>query len=861
MSTPHTSATAPAATLLEDVGFVIVDEASIPARAARLAPVPTHLHPKVRAALSARYPNGLYRHQVLAIDALLNGEHVTLSTPTASGKTLAFVAHAAHMLLTSKERGTPARVLALYPAKALIQDQLGAWRELLDGLGLRVVIADGSVDPLARGPLIAGADVVLMTPDAAHAWLLRVGGEKIRRAFLDQLRLLVLDEAHSYDGAFGTNMAHFLRRVTAIAGRHQVVASTATLSDAATFVEALTGRVSTCIGAADDGSEAPTKSIVIVQHADEQKGFDGNIALVRRLASGDLGRFLVFADSRKLVEMTVAAVHRRGDEVETTDDAAEPDIVLAELGLGSQPGVLPYRAGYEECDRRAIQDALTAGRLVGVVATSALELGIDIGAMECVVLLAPPPSMKSFWQRFGRAGRRSTPGLCILIDDEGVIERASGIDAWCARPIEPSRLYLKNRYIQYGHALCAAAEITEVGRARVDFNSFASLPPEFRAHVENELDPKHAVEPDLYALKQRGAQPHLEFPLRRATDKSFEVQMRGSGQRKGELTHPQMLREAYPGAVYHYLARPFRVSRVDERKGICECHPARGLTTRPTAQTTVFPRFANGALQLSKSDRGFVCEAELQVSERVVGFTEIRGAQRVAHEYGPMSPWSQRPLQRFFETSGVCWWERDGVAASERVAGWIRSAFCERFGVQDQDVGVGLFHAQAGPAGLAGVFKGACIYDATNGSLRLTSILAANFVEVVDAAIGAARAVGEDDDAEELERLRDTASGFAITDVESGATQAIAVVGDGVVDVVAPGEVAMYVGGAGPEELTVVGIVYTARGLFYEVEPPTRDSKRRVAAAQVVALAGRTRMARFDTMTLEFVGEGRAAAE
>jgi DEAD/DEAH box helicase domain-containing protein len=839
-SAPHHDAES----VLAAAGFAPVEEHTIRARAARHEPVPAALHPRVRAWLSQRFPAGLYRHQARALAALLEGSDVALSTPTASGKTLVFLAYAAHRLLSS-HAGARARVLALYPAKALIRDQAGSWTAMLGELGLRSVIIDGSVPVADRTRLLQGADVVLMTPDAAHAWLLRTAGQKTQRGFLAGLALLVLDEAHSYDGAFGTNTAHLLRRLRAIAAPHQTLSSTATIADTSRFVESLTGAGARCIDAEDDGSEAPEKRVVVARSVDDEPSHDRGAALVRELASGALGRFLVFADSRKRVEMTVRAIRGRADERDHDD--ADP---VSELGIGSDAGVLPYRAGYEEADRKAIQDALVRGKLRGVVATSALELGIDIGDIECVALLSPPPSMKSFWQRFGRAGRRSIAGLCLLVDDAGVVARAGGLRTWLARPIEPSRLYLDNRYIQYAHALCAAAEITALGRGTVDLEAFATLPAEFRAHVENELEPRRPVPTDLYPLKQRGTQPHFEFPLRRATDRSFVVEVRGSQERKGELTHAQMLREAYPGAVYYYMARAFRVQHVNERKGLCECVPTGGPVTRPNAQTIVFPRFVQSTLQLARGPEGFLCESELQVSERVLGFTEIRGKTRVGHDYGPESPWSQKPLTRYFETSGVCWWLRKGGASSERVAEWIRSAFCHHFGVQEQDVGVGGFHSNGGPLGEAGLFRGACVYDATNGSLRLTSLLAANFREIVAAAADTARDAGAPTDEAELRRLYDAAGSLEPADVDASAplpdpTMSVSAEA-GPVEVVAPGQPALYVGGAIPEEITVLDVRYTPRGIFYAVEPPTKDSKRLVAAACVIAIPGRTRMARFD---------------
>ena len=187
---------------LAAAGFTVTDEAEFAARPASCLPVPAVLHRKVCALVRRLAPAGLYAHQARAIEAVLAGDDVCLSTSTASGKSLVFIAAAAHMLLADPA----ARILALYPAKALIQDQREKWQALLGPLRLTTAFIDGSIrPPAARLPILASNRVVLMTPDVAHAWLLGSLARPQVRSFLTSLRLLVLDEAHVYEGVFGTN--------------------------------------------------------------------------------------------------------------------------------------------------------------------------------------------------------------------------------------------------------------------------------------------------------------------------------------------------------------------------------------------------------------------------------------------------------------------------------------------------------------------------------------------------------------------------------------------------------------------------------------------------------------------------------
>ncbi len=649
-------------TAAENAGYQIVQSEELAERLPEYRAVPPVLNARVGQLVAANYPNGLYSHQTSAIESALAGEDVCLSTSTASGKSLVFISVAADFAL----RDRPAKTLALYPARALIQDQIDKWEAVLKPLGIRLGFIDGGVSTDLRPGILRSSQIVLMTPDVAHAWLLSHLDERVVADFMKAMRLLVLDEAHVYEGAFGTNMAYFLRRLDAAAQRFQVIASTATIGNPVKFFDALLGRTARCFGNAEDGSASPAKSVILARD-NTGKPFDSMVALLVGLTRNLKGHFLAFADSRRMVEQLVATAHREGreDDDDLQEETEATVSRTAEFRPASLPQLLPFRAGYETEDRNEIQKALSRGRMVGVVSTSAMELGIDIGDIDVVVLLGLPPSAKAFWQRCGRAGRQHR-GACLIIDDRRMLIEDGALGKYLNRPLEPSWLYLENRYIQYAHALCAAAEIGSGGR--INLSAFESAPSSFRSFLENELHPTEMVPADLYPLKQKAQSgPHLEFPIRSGIEQNFQVRTpQGIG--LGNLTFSQALREAYPGAIYFYLARAYRIYRFEYKNGEIMARREKRWTTRPLSQTMVFPRFQGGTFSLFASKNGFLAEAELQVSERVTGFIEQRGAQKEEYRYGPGSPYYQRDITRFFATTGVCWYFHNKSVCSEAIA-------------------------------------------------------------------------------------------------------------------------------------------------------------------------------------------------
>ena len=838
--------------LLERSGLTVADVQELPAREPQKVAIPAGLHPAVAEILEKMVGTTLYSHQAAAISAYLAGKNVCIATSTASGKSLAFMAAAADLLAKDPK----AKVLALYPAKALIQDQRAKWAAMLQPLNCAPGYIDGSVPQNMRLAELMLHRVVLMTPDVLHAWLMSNLSHKVVSEFLSHLRLLIGDETHVYEGVFGTNMAFLLARFSAVAAEHQVIFSTATLGNVSEFVRQLAGREFEVVGPEQDGARTHARTLILARPA-KKRGFDAAVKLLRALKEEQSGRFLAFVDSRKLVSRLILAAGREDSPSNSERDNGQsnerPASPTTDQEQEEFQGLLPYRSGLEEVDRSRIQDALNAGTLKGVVSTSALEMGLDIKDISLVVLLNTPPSMKAFWQRAGRAGRHG-PGTVIMLDDRGMVpSKAGGFSEYLSRPMEPNWLYLENRYVQYTNALCAAVEHASSGHD-VTADSFTSLPVAFRRMVANEIHAEQPVPADLYALKQRAqAGAHWEFPLRTGMEQGFKVHT-NQGLPLGQLSFSQALREAHPGAIYYYMTRAYRVVNFNYREGAIVVRRERARTTQPTIQNMAFPNFSNGLLSLLSSENGFVAEADLQVTERCVGFREKFGTREETFEYGPGSPFRQTPITRFIRTTGVCWYFPGAEGMSECVAEAVLATFCNEYGIQRRDIGVSRFHAKQTPLG-DGVVNGMALFDNTNGSLRLTELLAKNFPAVVAAAATKATADDEHDQARKLDQLRKQCehlqAGPMSTDDTPGAQES----GDWVA-IIAPGEDAMYFGTQGSREVKVLGHLYTPTGRRYRLEHPGKVIWT-VDASQIIPLNSQTKMELWNSMT----GETKAIEE
>src|SRR5436190_14059246 len=520
-----------------------------PAREARLAPLPDELHPRVRDALAAQGIGQLYTHQREAWDAAARGEHVVVTTGTASGKTLAFNLP----VLDAIARQPKQRAIYLYPTKPLAQDQLRSLSTFRLPK-LRAAIYDGDTETERRWQIRKWANLVLTNPDMLHIGVLphhdRWGD------VLSNLRYVIVDEAHVYRGVFGSHVANVLRRLRRLArvygAEPQFLLASATIANPGELAEALLGLETTVV--ADDGAPHAERTIALwnPELLDAELGLRASALgeasrLLAELVSHDQ-RTICFAKSRKAVEL----VHRF-----TADRVPELRSRLA-----------PYRAGYTPQQRREIEQRLLAGELLGVTATDALELGIDVGSLDAAISVGFPGTVASLRQQWGRAGRRG-PGLAILVASEDALDQFFMHDppALLERQVEAARLDHANPRVLDGHVCAAAFE------APLDAADVAILGPE--ALERAALLPELRATPAGYVWNGRDY-PAARVPLRSTDTNAFSIVDVQTGTLIGLAEESRAYTTVHEGAIYLHLGERYLVRELDLQGRVAVVEPFSG---------------------------------------------------------------------------------------------------------------------------------------------------------------------------------------------------------------------------------------------------------------------------------------------
>jgi DEAD/DEAH box helicase domain-containing protein len=432
---------------------LVVLDRELPARAAEYAPVPEALHERVAQGLARRGMTGLYTHQAEAVALALEGKSVAVVTPTASGKSLCYLLP----ILDSVVRDPDATALMLFPTKALAQDQLQELRQLSDAidLELRTFTYDGDTPPGARTALRQSGQVVLTNPDMLHTGILPHHTAWVR--LFRGLRFVVLDELHTYRGVFGSHVANVLRRLMRICAFYDAhptfICSSATIANPGELAERLVGRPVTLV--TRNGAPAPVRRLVIANPpvVEPRLGIRRSASLEARKIVPQLVRSgsqtIVFAQTRLQVELLRNYLER---ELKADQGGLESD---------RSSSVRAYRGGYLPLERRAIEAGLRSGSVRCVVATSALELGIDIGRLDTAVLVGYPGTIASLWQRLGRAGRREGEALQLLITGGGPLDQFIAKHPEFLLEQSPERAFVDpdNLLILAGHLQAAIFEL------------------------------------------------------------------------------------------------------------------------------------------------------------------------------------------------------------------------------------------------------------------------------------------------------------------------------------------------------------------------------------------------------------------
>jgi DEAD/DEAH box helicase domain-containing protein len=521
---------------------------SVPARPARTEPLPDGVAPAVRDALAEKGIAELYTHQAEAWDAARRGENFIVTTGTASGKTLAFNLP----VLDTLAREPKSRALYLYPTKALAQDQARALGTLAVP-DVRAAIYDGDTPTEHRSQIRRWANLVLTNPDMLHIGVLP--RHDLWADVLHNLRYVVVDEAHVYRGVFGSHVGNVLRRLRRLARVYgsdpQFLLASATIANPGELARSLLGVESTTI----DGDGAPRAERTIAlwnpELLDSELGLRasslGDAARIMAELVGRELRTICFAKSRKQAEL----IHRM------TADRVDP---------ATAKRLAPYRAGYTPQQRRDIERRLVEGELLGVAATDALELGIDIGLLDCAISVGFPGTVASLRQQWGRAGRRGH-GLAVLVASEDALDQyfMREPEALLERHVEAAILDHANPRVLDGHVAAAAFEapVDDADRATLGDEALERAP-----HVPELQHTKHG-----WVWAGTGY-PAARTPLRSASADSFTVIDGTSGTVLGIVERERAYSTVHEGAVYLHLGEQWLVRELDlvARHAVVEPH-------------------------------------------------------------------------------------------------------------------------------------------------------------------------------------------------------------------------------------------------------------------------------------------------
>ncbi|MGK5543805.1 DEAD/DEAH box helicase [Streptomyces sp. URMC 127] len=588
----------------------------LPPRPGRHAPWPEQIRPEVLDAVRAAGIERPWAHQALTAGHALRGESVVVATGTASGKSLAYLAPVLSTLLDGSEapNGRGATALYLAPTKALAADQRRAVRALAEplGKGVRPAVYDGDTPVEEREWVRQYANYALTNPDMLHRSILPAHPRW--SSFLRALRYVVIDECHTYRGVFGSHVAQVLRRLRRVCARYGsdpvFLLASATASDPATAATRLTG-----VPVAEITEDASPRGELVFALWEppltELHGERG--APVRRTAtaeSADLLTDLVVQGVR-----TVAFVRsRRGAELIAL--IAQERLAAVDRSL---PGrVAAYRGGYLPEERRAIEHALHTGELLGLSATTALELGVDVAGLDAVLLTGYPGTRASLWQQAGRAGRTGRGALAVLVarDDPLDTYLVHHPEALFRQPVESTVLDPDNPYVLAPH-LCAAA--AELPLTEADLALFGPAAPDVLTRLE-----------ERKLLRRRGAAWHWTRRERAAdlTDirggggRPVQVVEEGTGRLLGTVDAAAAHASVHEGAVHLHQGRTYLVRRLDLEDSVAlveQADPPYSTTARDTTSISILETDAEipwGEARL--------CFGSVEVTNQVVSFLRRR---------------------------------------------------------------------------------------------------------------------------------------------------------------------------------------------------------------------------------------------
>lgn len=584
----------------------------IPARAAESVEIPEDVPAKLRDVLVQRGIEKLFVHQAESFEALNRGENVVVVTPTASGKTLCYNLPVLCRLMEDPE----ARALYIFPTKALAEDQLHEFHSTVEAMGsdIRAFTYDGDTPQDARKAIRERAGVVLTNPDMLHSGILP-HHTKWAKLF-ENLRYIVIDELHTYRGVYGSHFANVLRRLKRLCEFHgskpQFICCSATIANPLELAESLTGTGFHLVDR--NGAPAGEKYIVFYNPpvVNRQLGIRrGYLGETRRIASELVIRgqqALVFANSRLSTEILVTYLK----------DACEKP--------PARPGsVRGYRGGYLPRERREIERGLREGEIRCVVATNALELGVDIGSLDVVVMAGYPGTIASSWQRAGRAGRRLGTSLALFVASSAPLDQymVEHPDYFFESSPEHAHINPDNLEILLSHVKCAAFELPIR-----DDEKFGKQPAKPLCEFLQELGLVHPSGGAWHWTSD--SYPADAISLRSVTSDNFVViDITTEEKIIAIVAFPAALVELHPKAIYLHEARQFQVERMDYegRKAYVRQVDCDYFTDAiDYTQVKILEEFESQAVPSIDGNfpRAQAAHGEVRVNRQIVGFKKVK---------------------------------------------------------------------------------------------------------------------------------------------------------------------------------------------------------------------------------------------
>jgi DEAD/DEAH box helicase domain-containing protein len=569
--------------LLDSPDFApnIVVNRLLPAQEGVFVPFPQDLDGRIVKVLNRRGIDRLYTHQAEVWKLAREGKNVVVVTPTASGKTLCYNLPCLHVLLTDER----ARCLYLFPTKALSQDQQSELNEISggdEGLNLKIATYDGDTPESLRVSARDTGRIIISNPDMLHAGILPNHPKWIK--FFSNLKYIVVDEAHSYKGVFGSHAANVIRRLRRIAAfygaKPQFILCSATIANPAELAQALIGQSVELVD--KNGAPRGEKRIILYNPplVDAVQGIRRSVVtesrrwMIALLKTGI--KTILFAHSRVRTEVAASYVNEDLANIFTDN---------------SRIRVEAYRGGFLPNERREIERGLREGTIQGVVSTNALELGIDIGGLDASIVAGFPGSFNSFWQQSGRAGRRGGTSVSVFIASVSPIDQfiMNDPDWFFRKSAEEARIDPDNPYILTDHVKCACFELPfldeelEESGERVADNDEQFAGNGARIYGDNAYDALEYLE-EAGIVRHTGKKWHW-------ADRSYPaegVSLRSAGADNvviidltdgrntviGEMDRPSAKELIFVNAVYIHRGRQYMVEELDIENRKCHVREA-----------------------------------------------------------------------------------------------------------------------------------------------------------------------------------------------------------------------------------------------------------------------------------------------